>query len=85
MRMTIATKKVGSGWEGALVVEGKFLRAFASNSLSDLVNRGIVALSEHTLPDGTDVVFDVICETPEEAEKLRAAREANEAIARGPK
>ena len=78
MRLTIATKRIGNVWEGALVAEGKFQRALVGEKLEDAVLRGLVGLLALDLPEGTDVVFDIVTETPEEADRARFAREAGD-------
>ncbi len=74
MRFTIATKKIGNSWEGALVANGKFHRALVGNQLEDAVLQGLIGLFALDLPEGTDVVFDIVTETPAEAIAQEAAQ-----------
>lgn len=69
MKVTIATKKIGETWEGALVVDQRFQRALTSDKLEDLILRGLVGVLAATKDavDGTDVVFDIAVDQPKDA------------------
>jgi hypothetical protein len=64
MKLTIAAKKVGDKWEGALVTDGKFQRALVSDKLDDVVLRGLASILISARPEGTDVLVEAIVEEP---------------------
>jgi hypothetical protein len=65
MRLTVAAKKIGDKWEGALVSEGKFQRAIVTDDgLDEVVLRGLFALLSLNYPEGTNVVIEAVVETP---------------------
>jgi hypothetical protein len=66
MKMTIAAKRIGATWEGALIVDNKFQRALTGEKLEDVVLRGLVGLMTPEHSEGTDVMIEVLCETPGE-------------------
>lgn len=64
MKLTVAAKRIGDKWEGALVVDNKFQRALVSDTLDDVVLRGLAVLFTIPRPEGTDVVVEALVEEP---------------------
>jgi len=67
MKIIIAAKRLDTKWEGALVANNAFQRAYVETELEDLVLRalaGVVLGRPHS--DGTDVTFEISVRTPEE-------------------
>ena len=76
MNIQFATKKVDSGYEAALIIDGKFKRSGAAPSVSDLFVKlcgPILAVDQR---DGAEVAVNVTIMTAEEVERmdLREAR-----------
>lgn len=66
MRLTLAAKRVGDKWEGALVVDNKFQRALVADKLDEVLLRGLAGTLAVNRPEGTDVVLELVVETPGE-------------------
>ena len=66
MKMALAAKRMGTGWEGALIAEQKFQRALVNEKLEDLVLRGLAPLLANNYPEGTDIVIDVFIDEPKQ-------------------
>lgn len=75
MRMTIAAKKIGDKWEGALVADNRFQHALVGDKLEDILLRGIVALSAVDQPDGVNVLVEITTETEEEIARAKSSTE----------
>lgn len=74
MKLVIGAKKIDNKWEGALVADGRFQRAFVSDKLEDVILRGLVGVFTGVLPEGTNVVVDVMTETPSDQEVTGGAQ-----------
>lgn len=66
MRLTIAGKKRGEKWEGALLEENNFKSVLLGEDLTTIVLGGLAEILVRNFPDGQNIVMDIFVETDQE-------------------
>ena len=66
--MTVAARKTGDKWEAALVIDGKFMRAFTGEdggTLASLVGLTVTAALSAPRNEGTEIGINITVAEPD--------------------
>jgi hypothetical protein len=79
MHQTVLLKKVGKGWEGAIVKENRFENSLGGGTLEEAALPGLAPVLTAEYKEGTVISFDVKVNTPEEIEREKSLEDASKA------
>jgi len=65
--MTIATKRIGDKWHGAVIANDNFMQSLIEDSLEVLVQKALVGVLIDDRPEGAAVNINIVTVPPEAA------------------